>query len=143
MKLAKKKVEKWTVETALMKHSARKYSMNSVAQTYLRKQAGERGIEDFHLFLADLQTEPEKYEQLSEPEREFSDLSSSVGVWASVAGCIKPYIPLEEWLALDDKQVEILSEAAQTINPHWFVQPDQEKKTDEPPTTSTDDLTTS
>jgi len=131
MDLPSIKIGTWKIETAQMKHSARKYSMNTVAQTFLRKQAAEFGVEDFHIFLADLQANPEKYEQLSEPERELSDLSSSVGVWASVAGCIKPYIQLEEWLSFDDKQVEALSTAAQELNPHWFVVPDQEKKTNE------------
>lgn len=145
MDLPSIKIEKWTIETAQMKHSARKYSMNSVAQTHLRKQAAEFGIADFREFLAGLQAEPEKYEQLSEPEREFSDLSSSVGVWASVAGCIKPYIQLEEWLTFDDKLVEKLSSAVQDLNPHWFEQADQadqEKKTSEEQTTSIEDSTT-
>lgn len=138
MDLPSRKVDQWTVETAQMKHSARKYSMNAVAQKYLRVLAAECEIENYTELLQTVQATPEKYEELSEPEREFCDLSSSVGVWATVAGCIKPYIPLDEWLGFDDGKIEKLSTAVQELNPHWFVQADQEKKTDELLQTSTE-----
>jgi hypothetical protein len=136
------KIDKWTIETAQMKHSARKYSMNEVAQTFLRKQAAEYGIDDFQIFLASVRNDPASYETLTDNERDFNDLSSSVGVWATIAGCIKPYIPLSEWLGFDDLIVERLSTAAQEVNPHWFSTQDQEKKTNESPPKLTSELET-
>jgi hypothetical protein len=136
MDLPCKKIEKWTIETAQMKHTSRKYSMSTVVQSYLRKKSAEYGIEDYQGFLKSVRDNPESYETLSEKEREFYDMSSGAGAWASVAGCIKPYIQLDEWFILGDALIEKLSTAANEINPHWFEQPEQEKKTDEPQPTS-------
>jgi len=132
MDLPYKKVDKWTVETAQMKHSSRKVSMSDVAQKYLKRLAAEYGIDDFHEFLRGVRDNSESYETLSEKEREFYDTSSGAGAWAAIAGCVKPYISLEEWLTFNDKIIEKLSLAASELNPHWFEQPEQEKKTNEP-----------
>jgi len=133
-----KKVMNWTIEEAQMKHVARKYSMSSVAQTYLRKTSAEAGIDDYKKLLEDLQGDPSKYDSLTDAERDFCDVSSSLGVWATVAGCVKPYISIDQWLALDYPTVELLSDTASEINPHWFAQPEQEKKTDATPSEFTE-----
>jgi hypothetical protein len=133
MDLPYKKIDKWTLETAQMKHSARKYSCATVADSYLRKFAAECGIEDYKIFLVDMSLNSDMYSTVTEEQRNFSDISSSVGVWATIAGCIKPYINIDEWLGFDDKTVEKLATAAQELNSHWFIQPEQEKKTDELP----------
>lgn len=140
MDLPYKKVDKWTVETARMKHSSRKVSMSEIAQKFLAKLAAECEIRDFHEFLKGVRDNPESYETLSEKEREFYDTSSGAGAWAAIAGCIKPYIALVEWLGFEDKTIEALSIVASELNPHWFEQPGQEKKTDEPQPKSTSEL---
>jgi hypothetical protein len=127
------KFEQWTIETAQMKHTARKSTMSSVAQNVLRRKAAECGIEDYQTFLSAVQTDAEVYETLTEPEREFCDMATSVGAWAVICACVKPYISADEWLGFNDRTIEGLSEAAMELNPHWFAQPDQEKKTDEQP----------
>jgi hypothetical protein len=130
MDLPFKKVGAWIVETAQMKHLTRKYSMSEVAQTHLRRLAAEYGVMDYQKFLTDLSDNPELYDQMREEEREFNDISSSIGVWVTIAACVKPYIPITEWLTLDDTTVNDLSTAVQEINPHWFTAtPLQEKKT--------------
>jgi hypothetical protein len=131
------KIDKWTVETAQMKHAARKQSMSAVVQTFLRRAAAESGIDNYLDLIREVNSDADKYETLTEMERDFCDTASSAGMWAAVAGCVKPYIHLDEWLAFDDKTIEEISKAAMEINAHWFEQPGQEKKTDEPQPTST------
>lgn len=127
------KFGQWTIETAQMKHTARKYSMATVAQTHLRKAAAIAGVADYQELLTTVRDNPEAYETLTEAEREFMDMSASVGVWSTVAACIKPYISIDEWLAFTENTVNELSGAAEKVNPHWFTLPEQEKKTDEQP----------
>lgn len=123
------KVQGWTVESAQMKHTARKYSMATVAQSWMRKHAATAGIADYQKTLEAVRDTPEAYETLSEPEREFCDLASTVGVWSAICGCVKPYISIDEWLGLDDGTVNDLSAACDKLNPHWLTSPEQEKKT--------------
>lgn len=139
MDLPSKQVDKWTIETAQMKHAARKESLNAVAQKYLRNRGAEIGIVgDIRDFLKNVSDNPEAYETLTESERDFNDISSSVGVWALVSACIKPYVSLNEWLTFDDRTVERLTLAVQEINGHWFILPGAEKKTNEAPSISTE-----
>jgi len=139
MDLSFKKFEKWTIETAQMKHSARKNSNNLVADAWLRKFSAEYEIDDFRKFLQDIQEQPEKYGEITEREREFCDIAASVSSWIILTGCIKPYITIDEWLTFDDPTITALFSAAQELNPHWFEIPDQEKKTDETQLKSTSD----
>ena len=126
MDLQSIKFEQWTIETAQMKHTARKSSMSSVAQTYLRKKAAEIGITDHQAFMVALSESPDIYEAITDEEREFCDVATSAGSWAGLCGCIKPYISLDEWLSFDDKTIEGLGLAVQELNPHWLAMPDQE-----------------
>jgi len=125
MDLPSRKFEKWTIETAQMKHTARKSSMASVVDTALRKKAAEYGIADYREFLKSAE---KRYEELTEEEREFCDFSNSTGSWAGLCGCVKPYISLDEWLSFSDKTIEGIGAAAMELNPHWFEVPNQEKK---------------
>jgi hypothetical protein len=93
--------------------------------------SAEYGIEDYQEFLKDLRDVPENYDSLTEPQREFSDLASSVGSWSAICGCVKPYISIDEWLSLDEDTITALGDAVKELNPHWFEMPDTEKKTDE------------
>lgn len=134
MELPSKKIGVWIIETARMKHAARKNSMGATAQSYLRKKAADLGIEKYQELLQKVSDNPDLYETLTPSEMEFHDISAGVGVWALSAGCINPYIPLQEWLTLEDRIVEDLTTGVQEINPHWFELPAdvEEKKTDEP-----------
>lgn len=142
MKEQKTKFEKWVIEKSLMKHNIRKVSMFSVAKSFLLKHAKELNIKDYESLIKSVQEDAEKYETLSEKERDFCDTASTVGVWATVAACIKPYINLSEWLNLTEDQANGITDAVMEKNPHWFEIPDQEKKTDSKVTTSTSDLAT-
>ena len=115
MDLPFKKFEKWTIETAQMKHASRKYSMTTVAQSHIRKMSAEYGIEDYQEFLKDLRDVPENYDSLTEPQREFSDLASSVGSWSAICGCVKPYISIDEWLSLDEDTITALGDAVKEL----------------------------
>ena len=127
------KVDKWTVQPAQMKHTARKYTMSSVVDSSLRRMAAEAGIADYKELLKHTQDNPEAYDGLTDAEREFYDTASLAGMWAMIAACIVPYIPLTERLTLPYETIEALSEAVMSENPHWFAQPDQEKKTEPQP----------
>lgn len=128
MELENLKVDRWTVETAQMKHTSRKYTMASVSQSWLRKFAAECGVDDYQKLLEDFRDNPETYEAMTEPEREFCDTASSVGVWTTIGACVRPYIGIDEWLKLPEDTVNGLAEAVEKLNPHWLVVPDQEKK---------------
>ncbi len=126
------KVDKWTIETAQMKHTARRISMSNVAQNHLRKLAAIAGVDDYKSMLEGVQSDPAQYETLTDEQRDLYDVSSFVSVWAAFAACIVPYIHLEDWLAMDYQTIDKITEGVQSVNPHWFETPDQEKKTDEP-----------
>jgi hypothetical protein len=125
------KIDRWVVVTATMNESVRRNSMLQVAAAHLRKTAQAGGLDDYRPTIESVQTNPAQYDALTDMEREIYDLAMNAGLWAAVAGCVKPYIKLDEWLALPAEIVEALSSAANDKNPHWFDQPNQEKKTDE------------
>lgn len=132
--MTKKKIGKYTIKPAVLNDAMRKSVMADVAKAYLTKQAAQSKIEDFETFVGTVRDDPSKYETITEKEREFYDLSRTVSVWVAVAGCVKPYITIDEWRGLEDAQVTDISTAAMEINPHWFEvpkTPEQEKKTDE------------
>ena len=68
-----------------------------------------------------------------------TELKEFLFVYPFVAGCTTPLITIEQFMEIPESIVEELSKAAMDVNPHWFTLPDQEKKTDEPPPTSTSD----
>ena len=132
--MTKKKIGKWTVKPAVLNDAMRKSVMADVAKAYLIKEAAKAKIEDFESLVNTLRDNPAMYETVTEKEREFYDMSRVVSVWVMVAGCVKPYITIDEWRGMDDAQVEEISTAAMEINPHWFEAPktpEQEKKTGE------------
>jgi hypothetical protein len=139
MDLPFEKVGAWTIETAQMKHTARKYSMTTVIQSWLRKNSAVAGVADYQATLAEIRDDPTVYENLTEAAREFCDRAALAGMWATVAACVKPYITLDSWLELPEESMNELTAAVERLNPHWFVSPDQEKKTDEPQPTPTPD----
>ena len=67
---------------------------------------------------------------------EDTEAEQILGLYPHIAGCAWPIISIEQFLELPETLLDELSNAAMKINPHWFVAPDQEKKTDEPLMTS-------
>lgn len=128
MELESVKVDRWTVETAQMKHTSRKYTMATVSQSWLRNFAAECGIEDYQKLLESFREDPGTYDAMTEAERDFCDTASSVGVWTTIAACVRPYISIDEWLGLPEDTINGLAEAVERLNPHWLAVPDQEKK---------------
>lgn len=140
--MTKKKIGKWTVKPAVLNDAMRKSVMADIAKAYLIKEAAKAKIEDFENLANTLRDNPAMYETVTEKEREFYDMSRVISVWVMVAGCVKPYITIDEWRGMDDAQVEEISTAAMEINPHWFEAPktpEQEKKTGEIQIESTPD----
>ncbi len=68
-----------------------------------------------------------------------TELDSFLYVYPFIFGCTTPTVSIEQFMELPEMLVEELSKAAMELNPHWFVVPDQEKKTDEQPATYTTD----
>ena len=73
---------------------------------------------------------------------EDTEAEQILGLYPHIAGCAWPIISIEQFLELPETMLDELSNAAMEINPHWFVSPDQEKKTDEPQTVSSQNLPT-
>lgn len=136
------KVDKWTVNRATIENSVRKTTVSGVAHNYLKNKAQEYGVENYAEFIKDVDSNPERYEEITERERDFFDLSKSVASWAAISPCIKPYMSIRDWLALDESILDGLANAVMEENPHWFASPEQEKKTDEQPATYTTDSET-
>jgi hypothetical protein len=100
-------VGSYVVKEAAMRESIRRTNMIQSAQRYIDAHPEDTELKDF-LF-----------------------------VWPFVAGCTTPLISIEQFLEIPEAIVEELSKAAMEVNPHWFEVPDQEKKTEEPQTEST------
>lgn len=125
-----KQVEKWLIQSATVAAATRKLSMASVLTSRMRKEAAEYGVENYEKFIADMQAAPERYDEITEREREFYDRVNSLGAWTIVASCAKPYITMDEWLTLSEDTVNALATAAQEQNPQWFApSASEEKKT--------------
>lgn len=71
------------------------------------------------------------------------ELAQALSPYPFVAGCTQPIISIDQFLEMPEVVLDELSQAAMELNPHWFVMPDQEKKINEPPATSTEDSATS
>jgi hypothetical protein len=67
---------------------------------------------------------------------EDAEAEQILGLYPHIAGCAWPIISIEQFLELPETLLDELSNAAMSLNPHWFVAPDQEKKTNEQPETS-------
>jgi hypothetical protein len=110
--LKTKKIGKWTVSEAGMREAVRK--MNMIQQ--VREQA-EKGKAD-------------------------DELITALSVFPVIAGCVTPLLTIEKFLQIPEQELDELSKAAMELNPHWFVMPDQEKKTDETQSEPTPDSKT-
>lgn len=73
---------------------------------------------------------------------EDTEAEQILGLYPHIAGCAWPIISIEQFLELPETMLDELSNAAMSLNAHWFVAPDQEKKTDEPQTASSQNLPT-
>ena len=67
------------------------------------------------------------------------ELANALSLYPFIAGCCLPIITIDEFLEIPETVVDEMSKAAMELNAHWFVAPDQEKKTNEQPTTYTSD----
>lgn len=122
-------IGKWTVSSASIQQTVRKASLVGVLDAYLRKEAEKYAIENYKSLLENIQSNPSSYDTISENEREFYDMSAGLGTWI-MSACISPYIPLVEWLNIDETTLDELLTAVRELNPHWFdITPEQEKKT--------------
>ncbi len=68
-----------------------------------------------------------------------TELDSFLYVYPFIFGCTTPAVTIEQFMEMPEMLVDELSKSAMELNPHWFVVPDQEKKTDEQPATYTTD----
>lgn len=66
------------------------------------------------------------------------DMITAVGIYPHIAACTQPLMSIEEYFEIPETMLDQLTRAAMELNPHWFEVPDQEKKTDEPLSKSTD-----
>ena len=64
-------------------------------------------------------------------------------LYPHIAGCAWPIISIEQFLELPELMLDELSNTAMQLNAHWFIDPNAEKKTDEPLETSSENLPTS
>lgn len=78
-------------------------------------------------------------EQYLKQYPEDAELAQAISPYPFVAGCTQPIISIDQFLDMPETVLDELSKAAMDLNPHWFAMPDQEKKIDEPPATSTED----
>ena len=69
---------------------------------------------------------------------EDTEAEQILGLYPHIAGCAWPIISIEQFLELPETLLDELSNAAMSLNAHWFVDPDKEKKTDEPQTVSSE-----
>ena len=67
---------------------------------------------------------------------EDAEAGQILGLYPHIAGCAWPIISIDQFLELPETMLDQLSKAAMELNAHWFVDPSQEKKTDEQPATS-------
>lgn len=84
-----------------------------------------------------------KVQELAEKEDRDEELIQALGIFPHIAGCITPVISMTEFLQIPETVLDELSQAAMELNPHWFVTPDQEKKTKKKPPKSSKELETS
>ena len=68
------------------------------------------------------------------------ELATALSIYPHVAGSVLPLISIDEFLEMREVEIDELSKAAMELNPHWFVIPGSEKKTDEQPIPSTENL---
>ncbi len=132
-------VDKWTVHRATVENSVRKTTVSSVAHNFLKIKAKEYGIENYTKFIEEIDSNLERYDEITERERDYFDLAKSIASWAAISPCIKPYLAIREWLELGEDILDGLANAAMAENPHWFSSPEQEKKTSETPASYTTD----
>jgi hypothetical protein len=66
--------------------------------------------------------------EVSDDEYEFLQ---ALAIWPTIASCTSPQISIDEWMQIPLTTIAQLREAAEILNPSWFVAltPDQEKKT--------------
>ena len=70
-----------------------------------------------------------KVQDLAEKEDRDEELIQALGIYPHIAGCITPVLSMTEFMQIPETVLDELSQAAMELNPHWFVTPEQEKKT--------------
>ena len=70
-------------------------------------------------------------------ERYDNETMTALAVYPHIAGCVEPRISIDEFMQMPETELDKLTAAAMELNPHWFELPDEEKKTETPPTEST------
>jgi len=70
-------------------------------------------------------------EQAAEYAGDDAELKTTLAIYPHVFGCVIPHVSVDEFLELKETEIDTLYLAALELNPHWFALPDQEKKTDQ------------
>jgi hypothetical protein len=67
--------------------------------------------------------------QLETNPPDSDDERQALQMWAVVAGCTIPIISRDEFLQIPETELDVLVQAVQEMNPHWFgMEPEQAKK---------------
>jgi hypothetical protein len=100
---------------------------------YVVSQAGMREAVRRVSMLNKLQETAENYDD---------ETLTALAIYPHIAGCVTPIISIDEFIQIPEQVLDELSTAAMELNPHWFIVPEQEKKTKRPRKTSTQNLPT-
>ena len=100
----------------------------SVGNWVLKEAAGREAIRRVNM--------AESAKMWIDAHPEDTEAAQILALYPHIAGCSWPIIPIEQFLEIPEVLLDELSNAAMKLNAHWFITPDQEKKTDEPPETS-------
>lgn len=111
--LKTKQVQSFTVSEASMRHAFRRVEMIKHVQGLVERN----------------EIDPE--------------VAPALAIYPHLAGCVTPIISVEQFLEMPEVILDELMQAVMELNPHWFPKPDQEKKTGETQTESTDTSATS
>jgi len=103
-----KKIEGYTVIEAAMREAVRKINMARSVEAYVKARPDD------------------------------IELSQVLALYPLIFGCTSPLLTIEQYLEVPEKVLNDLVNAAMELNPHWFEFPDQEKKTNEQPMTSSE-----
>jgi len=112
MEIETKQVDKYTVRRMSVGDKFKQVKIMEFVGRYVEKHAEEQGI-DFKSLSKRLTADPMAYESLTDEEWDFITLNERLKAYCVVAPCVKPFIKIDEWLAMD---MPMLNELADTVN---------------------------
>jgi len=111
MQIETKQVDKYTVRRMSVGDKFKQAKIFEFVARYIEKQAEEKGI-DFKKLTKRLTADPMAYESLNDEEWDFVILNERLKAYCLVAPSVKPFIKIDEWLAMD---MQLLNELADTV----------------------------